>query len=83
MKIDEAGVAVADRPPTLDELKECDDRARATLGQPEILTWKREGKPSYLLTVTYGASSAPPTWILHAGEGDAGAVVWIAMTTDL
>jgi eukaryotic-like serine/threonine-protein kinase len=82
MKIDDPSV-VGLRPPTLEELKECDDRARASVGHPSLISWKREGKPAYLLTVTYGVGMTRPTWILHAGEGENAAVVWIAMTTDV
>lgn len=71
----------ASRPPTLEELMDCDNRARGRIGHPELYAWKSPDKPNYLLTVTYGVGSLPPTWILHAGEGEDAAVVWIAMTT--
>lgn len=69
------------RPPTMEDLKDCLDNAKECPGQPEMYSWKKENKPNYLLTVTYGAGSAPPTWIMHAGDGENAAVVWIAMTT--
>jgi serine/threonine protein kinase len=73
----------ANKAPTLEDLKDLDDRARARVGHPAILSWKLPGKPSYLLTVTNGGEKVPPTWILHAGDGESAAVTWIAMTTNL
>ncbi len=64
----------------MEDLKDCLDNARENIGQPEMYSWKKENRPNYLLTVTNGGGPAPPTWILHVGDGDAAAVVWIAMS---
>ncbi len=70
--------------PSLEDICFTRDTAQKTARQPFVITWKKEGGGSCLLTVTGNSEgSYDPTWMLHVDEGlNRVNIVWTYTTSD-
>ncbi len=68
--------------PTQEDLRFSMLKAQHDIGRPIILSWKQEDD-TYLLTVTLAEGAKDPTWILHVGNEEDSAIVWIYTSSDV